>query len=318
MVPRIIAVVLAADRSSVDPTAILGLLLALGGVFVTLKPPRKRPVVRVLAGGCLAAAAYLLLTYFSVSLLVRVLASALVLLAYLAWAFIIDTKVTREHRLQLHRILDTAGQAIKARTPVAITEQESSILSCHLDSVGQDVTSWNKLLGDEETRRKNLRDALAKRLDPLIDETVNRDVVLKGLFAITLARATDGRLDQPIPSMLDTPDAVFRAWPVPGAGGAVVFGEESRAPGTVAQFPADSVPPGEVTAHAAALLAPVYELLREAQRWGDARALIYAHEAVEKVRKGQLPKKIRAARRRKWVRRVRGCPVCAREALARG
>ena len=125
---------LAVDRSvggSVDPTGIIGLLLAVAGVYLTAKPPRKLLVVWVLSPCCLAAAAWLILTFFSVSIPVRIVVCAVLLVAYVIRVGVTRARVSKPHRSELNRILDTADEAIKGRKSMVPDEQQSSVLSCH-------------------------------------------------------------------------------------------------------------------------------------------------------------------------------------------
>jgi hypothetical protein len=320
MVPsRIVADVMAATGSgggSPDPTGLIGLVLALVALYLTLRPPRNLLVIRLLSAGCLGAAAWFILEFFSVSVWIRIVVCAVLLVAYLGWTFGVRARVSKAHKSELKRILGAADEAITKRTAVSLDAQQSSVLSCHFRSVGDDIARWSELIGKEENVRRKLGDKVGEDLDHIIDDSFEREALLDGMLAITTGRALARRLDVRLPPMLGTPDAIFRIFPGPVPdSGLVAFAEGSGAAGVVCKFPPGTVPSQHLEDHARTVFDPVYSLIQQIQTWNDAVALPYAHTAAEGC-SIDLQKKIRAARKRKWIRRVQKCPVCRQEAAA--
>jgi hypothetical protein len=220
--------------------------------------------------------------------------------------------VTEEHRDGLRAALNRAQWAVERRS--ARDEEEPLVhemFALHFPELERRLTDW-----DETAHRnvcapvalkKALGDWLSKRA---LDQPPYTPVVIAdAIGAIIGQRALAGKLGDPVPPAVGDA-AVWRAWDN-GRVGMADFNPATTAQNAVAIHMEGAEYPAEgFTARVEGLLAPLHELLAEAQDWAEAAEIRPAADALAAFPAGELIEDLKRAQVRPRMSIVDGCPGC--------
>jgi len=179
---------------------------------------------------------------------------------------------------------------------------EYSMIAAHFNPLDPDLKAWDDTVAERRAAPRRLREKFS-------DEVVARDlnnppydghVIAEDLSEMTERRSLRGQLDAPL--ILDRgPDSIWRGW----ADGSINIVGHPEPAIKLLQL----VTPEEIE-KAENLIAPVNELIRDAQTWSEARAVRAAAERLEAFPREQLRETLRRLRMVETIRESDKCPLC--------
>jgi hypothetical protein len=206
-------------------------------------------------------------------------------------------------------------RALLAATDVAIANEhelfsvgplenefERGIVSAHFAALIPNLRSWDEVVWERRQAPRRLRDKFSEEVVArgLNDPPYDGHVIAEHLSEMTERRSLGGQLDAPL--VLDRgPDSIWSGW----ADGSMNI---ERRPETAIKLP-QLVTPAELE-KAENLIAPVNELIREAQTWDEAQGVRDAADRLQSFPREQLRETLRRLRMVETIRETDDCPLC--------
>jgi len=225
---------------------------------------------------------------------------------------------TDKHASELDAMLLDALTAVEGGNARAKDDPLArEMFALHFAALDETLLRWD----ETNIRRTSAPGRLESRFlqelqEQELDETRYAPSVIAREFTdITRRRSLRGELETPLPAAFGTPDSIWRAWPTAHPmGGTITFRNEGRGQGPAVHMPFGSLSDEEFEAEFAArlpeLVAPLLELLNQAQKWSEASEERVAVEELRAFPKEGLCEAIKKMRLKPHFPTVDGCPGC--------